>query len=78
MRRKVDNKIEANDTNINTLLKDNKFFIDYFQREYRWTDKHIKLMIEDLTTTFLKSYRPEHERQEVAHYQNYYIGPMNI
>jgi len=50
------NKIEAKDTTINDLLKNQKFFIDYFQREYRWQEKHIKQLIEDLTYTFLKSF----------------------
>ena len=70
------NKIEATDTSINTLLKDQKFFIDYFQREYRWQEKHIKLLIEDLTTTFLKSYTPTDKRSSIANYQNYYLGPV--
>jgi uncharacterized protein with ParB-like and HNH nuclease domain len=70
------NKIEATDTNINQLLKGQKFFIDYFQREYRWEEKHIKQLIEDLTDTFLKSYREEHKRSDVEKYQNYYLGPV--
>jgi uncharacterized protein with ParB-like and HNH nuclease domain len=70
------NKIEANNTNINSLLKEQKFYIDYFQREYRWQEKHIKLLIEDLTSTFLKSYNPQDARPAVANYQNYYIGPV--
>ena len=70
------NKIEATDTSINALLKDQKFYIDYFQREYRWKDKHIKLLIEDLTTTFLKSYKSGDKPEEVANYQNYYLGPF--
>src|SRR5699024_9743641 len=48
----------------------------YFQREYRWHEKHIKLLIEDLTSTFLKSYKPEDERPAVANYQSYYLGPV--
>ena len=70
------NKIEAKDTNINALLKDQKFTIDYFQREYRWEEKHIKLLVEDLTATFLKAYASKHKRSEVANYQNYYLGPF--
>ena len=73
---KIENKIEASDENINDLLKDKKFFIDYFQREYRWQEKHIVTLVEDLTTTFLKSYSPEHSRAEVANYQSYYLGPV--
>ena len=70
------NKIEATDTSINTLLKDEKFYIDYFQREFRWQEKHIKLLVEDLTTTFFKSYKKGDRPEEVANYQNYYLGPI--
>lgn len=70
------NKIEADDTSISKLLKDQKFFIDYFQREYRWQEKHIKQLIEDLTNTFLKSYDENDERPDVGKYQNYYLGPV--
>lgn len=76
MSEKLKNKIEASDININSMLKDQKYFIDYFQREYRWQEKHIKLLIEDLTSTFLKSYKSTDKRSEVANYQSYYIGPV--
>lgn len=76
MNQKLKNKIEATDISINLLLKDQKFTIDYFQREYRWQDKHIKLLIDDLTTTFLKSYNNGDKRSEVANYQSYYLGPV--
>ena len=70
------NKIEANDTSISKLLKDQKFFIDYFQREYRWQEKHMKQLIEDLTDTFLKSYNDGDARHDIEKYQNYYLGPV--
>lgn len=76
MSHKLTNKIEANDTSINALLKDQKFIIDYFQREYRWQEKHIRLLVEDLTTTFSKSYKEGDKRSEVANYQSYYLGPV--
>ncbi len=76
MNQKLKNKIEATDTSINKLLKDQKFAIDYFQREYRWQEKHIKLLVEDLTTTFLKSYNKGDKRSSVANYLSYYLGPV--
>jgi hypothetical protein len=76
MSQNIKNKIAASDTSIKRLLKEQKFFIDYFQREYRWHDKHIKQLIEDLTTTFLKSYKEADNRSEIANYQNYYLGPV--
>lgn len=76
MSQNLKNKIEATDISISSLLKDQKFYIDYFQREYRWQEKHIKLLVEDLTTTFLKSYKPTDKRPAVANYQSYYLGPV--
>ena len=73
---KTENKIEASDKTINELLKDKKFFIDYFQREYRWKEKHMIALVEDLTSTFLKSYKETDKRSDVANYQNYYLGPV--
>lgn len=70
------NKIEAKDTSINNLLKGQKFTIDYFQREYRWQEKHIKLLIEDLAAAFFKSYREEHTGPEIEDYQCNYLGPV--
>lgn len=49
MNQNLKNKIDATDISISSILKDQKFYIDYFQREYRWQEKHIKLLVEDLT-----------------------------
>ena len=76
MSQQLKNKIDATDTSINKLLKDQKFYIDYFQREYRWEEKHIKTLIEDLTNTFLNSFSEGDKRPAVANYQNYYLGPV--
>jgi uncharacterized protein with ParB-like and HNH nuclease domain len=76
MNNQLKNKIEAIDTNIKKLLKDQKFYIDYFQREYRWQSTHINLLIEDLTSKFLKSYEPGDKRPAVKNYDSYYLGPI--
>jgi len=76
MNQNLKNKIEAADTSVKSLLKDNKFTIDYFQREYRWQDKHIKQLVEDLSSTFQKSYKEGDKRSDVANYLSYYLGPV--
>lgn len=76
MNQNLKNKIDATDISISSILKDQKFYIDYFQREYRWQEKHIRLLVEDLTSTFLKSYKPTDKRPAVANYQSYYLGPV--
>ena len=74
----MSNKILASDTNIKSLLKDQKFTIDYFQREYKWEEKQIRELIEDLTSTFLKSHKVGDKRSDVENYENYYLGPCCI
>lgn len=76
MNQKIENRIEATDTNIKKLLKEQKFYIDYFQREYRWGESHIKTLVEDLTNTFLKSYNETDKPEAVGGYQSYYLGPV--
>ena len=76
MNQHLNHKIEATDTSINKLLKEQKFYIDYFQREYRWKDKHIITLVEDITSTFLAAYTDGDSRASVQAYQNYYIGPV--
>ncbi len=76
MNQRIKNKIEATDKSISNLLKNQKFTIDYFQREYRWQEKHMKSLVEDLTNTFLKSYNEGDRRSDVPNYQSYYLGPV--
>lgn len=70
------NQIDATSKNLTELLGNQKFYIDYFQREYRWQESHIKLLVEDLTNTFLRNYKEGHERQMVTTYPNYFLGPV--
>lgn len=63
---------------VRELLKGVKYSIDYYQREYKWQDKHIKELIDDLSGKFLEDYRPGHERRRVAEYPHYFLGSIII
>jgi len=71
---RIQNEILAKEKSLSQLLKGNKYYIDFFQREYRWREKEIKQLISDLTETFLKSYDSSHQRESVANYPKYYLG----
>ena len=75
---RYNNKIDANDVSLLSLLDHQKFTIDYFQREYRWERKHIEQLIDDLTSSFINNYDEAHEREEVEEYNCYYMGPVVI
>ena len=69
------NKIEANDRSLSDVLG-KKYTVDYFQREYRWEQKHIEQLVTDLTSSFLSDYRKGHSRKEGEKYNRYYLGPF--
>lgn len=63
---------------VRELLKGVKYTIDYYQREYKWLDKQIREMIDDLSGKFLEEYDPEHSRTKVAEYPHYFLGSIII
>jgi uncharacterized protein with ParB-like and HNH nuclease domain len=75
---KLQNKIEAHDRSISEVLDDQKYMVDYFQREFKWGEKHIEQLISDLSSAFLHEYNPIHKRKQVAEYNTYYMGPFVV
>ena len=53
-------KIDAKAVNISDILKEKRYSIEYYQREYRWEEKHITDLLEDLTEKFLNSKKEDH------------------
>ena len=72
----VSSRIEAKDYSIADVLSNKKYTIDYFQREFKWQQRHIEQLIADLETSFNLNYEESHERQVVANYNSYYLGPI--
>ena len=64
--------------NVRALLSGSRFSIDYYQREYRWEQKQIVELIEDLTEKFLDSYEEGDERSAVEGYGHYFLGSIII
>lgn len=75
---KLNNKIEAHDRSIAEVLDDKKYTVDYFQREYKWEERHIEQLVSDLTSSFLNEYKPEHKRKDIENYNSYYLGPFVV
>ncbi len=53
-----------------------KYGLDYYQREYNWTESNISELLKDLADSFLKDYDQHQERDEVKSYQPYFLGPI--
>jgi uncharacterized protein with ParB-like and HNH nuclease domain len=63
---------------VRELLKGVKYSIDYYQREYKWHEKQMRELVDDLSDKFLEEYQPGHERTKVAEYPHYFLGSIII
>ena len=63
---------------VRELLHGIKYSIDYYQREFRWQEKHIVELVNDLTGCFLEDYEEHHTRSQVASYGCYFLGSIII
>ena len=63
---------------VRELLKGVKYSIDYYQREYKWHEKQIRELVDDLSDKFLEEYQPNHARNKVADYPHYFLGSIII
>jgi len=70
-------EILGNAKTVRELLK-GKYSIDYYQREFKWQDKQIRELIDDLTGKFLEDYQPGHPREKVSDYGHYFLGSIII
>lgn len=61
---------------IRELLKDQRYSVDYYQREYRWQRKQVEALIDDLVGQFLESYSPTDDRSDVQNYGHYFLGSI--
>lgn len=74
----LENKIEARHRSLFDVLNEQKYTVDYFQREYSWQEKHIEELVTDLTSAFLNEYTPNDKREDGENYNNYYLGPFVV
>ncbi len=71
-------EIRGDSKNIRALLSSAKFSVDYYQREYRWENKHIAELLDDLSEKFLESYDAGDDRSKVEQYGHYFLGSIII
>ena len=63
---------------VRELLKGVKYSIDYYQREYKWHEKQICELVDDLSNKFLEEHDSTHQRNKVADYPHYFLGSIII
>ncbi|MEB2284741.1 MAG: hypothetical protein B6D46_13440 [Polyangiaceae bacterium UTPRO1] len=71
-------EIDAKARTVRELLTGRKYSIDYYQREYKWQQKQLAELIDDLTAKFHESHEPGNERCAVADYGHYFLGSIIV
>lgn len=64
--------------NLSKLLKNEKFSIDEYQREYKWEKTHITELVNDLRTKFLAWYHEGDPTSAVGGYEDYFLGSIIV
>lgn len=72
------NSIDGVAKTVAEVLKDKKYSIDYYQREYKWESKQLSELVTDLTSKFLQLFSPDHKRTAVGGYPGYYLGSIIV
>lgn len=69
------NLIQAQAMTIEDVFTGHRYRLDSYQRDYTWGRDDVRRLIDDLRNKFMANWRFEHDREEVARYQPYFLGP---
>lgn len=69
-------RIDGTPRTVRELFTSRKYGLDYYQREYNWSESNIAELIDDLAGRFDEEYSAGHDREEVAAYRPYFLGPI--
>ncbi|CAJ1845080.1 DUF262 domain-containing protein [Aeromonas hydrophila] len=53
-----------------------RYSLPYFQRDYKWENRHFLEMLNDIQDAFLLEYDPAHGRRNVSEYKSYFLGSI--
>jgi hypothetical protein len=69
-------RIDGKPRTVRELFVGRRYSVDYYQREYAWSEANVRELVDDLSGRFLSSWEPTHERFAVASYRPYFLGPI--
>ena len=69
-------RIDGKPRTVRELFTSRKYSVDYYQREYAWTQANVIELLEDLSGRFLDSWDESHEREDTLAYRPYFLGPI--
>ena len=73
----MSNIIVAETKTVKAVLGE-KYAVDFYQREYKWRDKQVAELVNDLVGAFIPQWGAEHEPQMVRGYRGYFLGSIIV
>lgn len=61
---------------VTQLLSNNRYGLDFYQREYSWKEAQVGELVDDLVERFLDEFDSSHDLERVASYRPYCLGPI--
>ena len=77
MEKEVLYKIEGEGKTLAQVLNQ-RYKIDYFQRDYKWQRQHMEQLLYDLDFCFFESYKEGDTEENVVSYKPYFLGPYIV
>ena len=68
--------IDGKARTVRELMQSQRYGLDFYQREFSWTEANVIELLNDLSDAFLQEYEPHHERVAVASYRPYFLGTV--
>jgi len=69
-------RIDGRGHTVRELFTGRRYGLEHYQREYDWSRTHVGDLLQDLSGRFLEQWRPDHDREDVAGYRPYFLGPF--
>ncbi|WP_433340628.1 GmrSD restriction endonuclease domain-containing protein [Streptomyces sp. CA-253872] len=68
--------IQSQTMTISTVFHDRRYKLDAYQRDFTWERNDVLRLVDDLHRKFTASWRLGHDRECVADYEPYFLGPF--
>jgi len=77
MANQIDAKlIDGTARTVREVFTGRRYGLDFYQREYTWTETNVAELLDDLANSFLEDYELGDARSKVAGYRPYFLGPI--
>ncbi|MEV8419630.1 GmrSD restriction endonuclease domain-containing protein [Streptomyces niveus] len=70
-----ENLIQGKAMTIEEVFTGRRYRLDTYQRDYSWARDDVRRLLDDLQKKFMANWRFDHDREAVAMYQPYFLGP---